>query len=66
LTAYAILLGMKKGPGRPRKEKTEVVYVRLPETVAKAVREKAKREHRELSVTIGLILEEHLLEAVAQ
>jgi hypothetical protein len=51
-----------KGPGRPRKPKTTVLYVRLPDTLAKAVREKAKQDSREISVTIGLMLEKCLAE----
>lgn len=54
-----------RGPGRPKKEKTAVLYVRLPETIVKAVREKAKRERREISTTVEMILEAHLFAAVA-
>jgi hypothetical protein len=49
-----------RGPGRPRKPKTTVLYVRLPDTIAKAVRDKAKQDSREVSVTIGLMLEKCL------
>jgi len=55
-----------RGPGRPKKEKTEVLYMRLSEPVIKALREKALRERRPLSTTIEMILEAHLFTAVAQ
>jgi len=49
-----------RGPGRPAKEKTTVMYVRLPDKVEKAVREKAKRERRDLSGTVAMMLESQL------
>lgn len=55
-----------RGPGRPRKEKTTVLYVRLNDRVAKALQDKAKREKRPLSTTIEMIIEAHLYTAVAQ
>jgi len=43
--------------GRPRKEKTKVLYIRLSETIAKALQKKAQNERRGLSDTISIILE---------
>jgi hypothetical protein len=48
---------MKRGPGRPRKEKTVPMFVRFPERLAKMLREKAKRERRDISATIAMIVE---------
>jgi len=52
--------------GRPNKEKTAVLYVRVPEKLGKKLRDDAFREGRELSGKIRLILESHYeKEAVA-
>jgi hypothetical protein len=45
--------------GRPKKENTKVLYIRLPDTIASAVQKKADDERRGLSATIALILEAH-------
>jgi hypothetical protein len=45
--------------GRPKKEKTEILYVRLPERVSKRLRDEAYKEGRELSGKIRLIIESH-------
>lgn len=52
--------------GRPKKEKTAIVYVRMPEKLKKRLNDDADREGRELSGKIRLILQSHYeKEAVA-
>jgi len=46
-------------PGRPKREETEIFYIRLPLELAKLIREEASREKRDLTATIELIIEEH-------
>lgn len=46
--------------GRPKKEKTKVLYIRIPERTAHTLKEKAKRDHRGISATIELIVKEYL------
>ena len=50
--------------GRPKKEKTEILYVRLPERVAKRLRDDTYKEGRELSGKIRLIIEAHYAKEV--
>lgn len=46
-------------PGRPKKVNTTIIYVRLPATLDRKLRENAKRERRELSTMVTMILEKH-------
>jgi hypothetical protein len=50
--------------GRPKKEKTEILYVRVPASMGKKLRDEAYREGRELSGKIRLILESHYAKEV--
>jgi hypothetical protein len=45
--------------GRPKKEKTDVLYVRVSSTVAKLLRADAQRKGRELSGQVRIILEQY-------
>jgi predicted DNA binding CopG/RHH family protein len=49
--------------GRPKKKKTLVIYLRVPEPLGKRLKEDASNEGRELSGKIRLILEAHYAEA---
>jgi len=46
--------------GRPRKEATEIVYVRMPQALMKRIRAKASIDKSEISKTISTILENGL------
>jgi hypothetical protein len=52
--------------GRPKKEKTEILYVRVPERLGKRLRNDALLEGRELSGKIRLIIEAHYALPAAQ
>jgi hypothetical protein len=54
----SIVLSMPK-VGRPRKPQTKVVYARISKELERRLRGESKRERRELSATIGLILEKY-------
>ena len=45
--------------GRPKKEKTAIVYARIPEKLDKRLRDDAYKEGRELSGKIRLIIESY-------
>lgn len=45
--------------GRPKKEKTDILYVRVPAVMSKRLRDEAYKEGRELSGKIRLIIERH-------
>jgi predicted site-specific integrase-resolvase len=45
--------------GRPRKPKTTVVYARISKDLERQLRDESEREHRQLSATIGFILEKY-------
>jgi len=45
--------------GRPKKAKTTVVYARISKELKAQLREESDREHRQLSATIGFILEKY-------
>jgi hypothetical protein len=49
--------------GRPKKEKTSVIYARIPIRLAKQIRADAERARRELSGQIRLIIENYYGEA---
>jgi hypothetical protein len=49
--------------GRPKKEQTEILYVRVPRKIDKRLRDDAKREGRELSGQIRIILERYYEQA---
>jgi predicted DNA-binding protein len=51
--------------GRPKKEKTEILYVRVPQSMSKRLRDEAYKEGRELSGKIRLIIEAYYQERVA-
>lgn len=51
--------------GRPKQEKTKVLYVRVPERLSKRLRDDAYKEGRELSGKIRLIIESHYEKAAA-
>lgn len=48
--------------GRPKKEKTAVIYARIPDKLNRRLRSDAAKEGREVSGTIRLILEKHYAE----
>jgi hypothetical protein len=52
--------------GRPRKAKTTVVYARIPKELERQLRNESDREHRQLSATIGLILEQYFARKEAE
>ena len=56
---------MKKR-GRPRKEGTVVIYMRLSKPVAEALRSRADREKRSRATVAQMILEAALFTAVAR
>ena len=45
--------------GRPKKAKTTVVYARISRELKAQLLEESDREHRQLSATIGFILEKY-------
>ena len=47
----------KRAVGRPKKEATEVIFVRMPKSLAAYLRTKSAAERRELSTTIVMELE---------
>jgi hypothetical protein len=51
---------MKKKQGRPKKEGTKALYVRLPDSLAAAIRNKAEEDHRDISATIALMINAQL------
>jgi predicted DNA-binding protein len=48
--------------GRPKKEKTAILYARVPERLGKRLRADAKKEGREVSGTVRIIIEKHYAE----
>ena len=48
-----------KNQGRPRRDNTEIFYIRLPRELATRIREEAAKEKRDLTATVELIIEEH-------
>jgi len=51
----------QKRPGRPRKEATEVLYCRVPKSLAQLLRLKAHTDQRQLSAVIYLIIKDALV-----
>jgi len=45
--------------GRPKKEKTAILYARVPEKLGRRLRADAKREGREVSGTVRIIIEKY-------
>jgi hypothetical protein len=57
---------MKKKRGRPRKEGTVIIYMRLSKPVAAALASRADREKRSRASVTQMILEAALFTAVAR
>ena len=50
---------MARSPGRPRKEDTCIMYIRVPKALAELVRAEAIREKRGITATFEVILERY-------
>jgi hypothetical protein len=55
----------KNHSGRPQKENTDILYIRLPKELTQKVRQDAKINKRPLTATIELIIERHYTEVRA-